>query len=63
MPETPDLEKRPIDFREERAHLGPKEFAVLRLLLIQQSKPVNHKKISIGSVRKSKRIRHTRATF
>ncbi|HMI50271.1 MAG TPA: response regulator transcription factor [Candidatus Saccharimonadales bacterium] len=47
--ETPDLhvdfEKRLIDVRGERVHLGPKEFAVLQLLVIQQGKPVTHKKI------------------
>jgi two-component system KDP operon response regulator KdpE len=47
--ETPglhvDFEKRLIDVRGERVHLGPKEFDVLRLLVIQQGKPVTHKKI------------------
>jgi two-component system KDP operon response regulator KdpE len=47
--ETPELsvnlEKRMIDVRGERVHLRPKEFAVLRLLLIQQGKPLTHKRI------------------
>ena len=46
--ETPelsvDLEKRIIDVRGERVHLSPKEFDVLRLLVIEQGKPLTHKK-------------------
>jgi two-component system, OmpR family, KDP operon response regulator KdpE len=47
--ETPelsvDLEKRRVEVRGERVHLGPKEFEVLRILMIQQGKPLTHKKI------------------
>jgi two-component system, OmpR family, KDP operon response regulator KdpE len=47
--ETPqlsvDLEKRKVEVRGERVHLSPKEFDVLRLLMIQQGKPLTHKKI------------------
>src|SRR6202030_1001176 len=47
--ETPalsvDLEKRMIDVRGERVHLSPKEFDVLRLLVIQQGKPLTHKRV------------------
>ena len=40
-----DLENRRVVVRGERVHLGPKEFDVLRLLIIQQGKPLTHKKI------------------
>jgi two-component system, OmpR family, KDP operon response regulator KdpE len=40
-----DLEKRKVEVRGERVHLSPKEFDVLRLLMIQQGKPLTHKKI------------------
>jgi two-component system, OmpR family, KDP operon response regulator KdpE len=40
-----DLEKRKIEVRGERIHLSPKEFDVLRLLMIQKGKPLTHKKI------------------
>jgi two-component system KDP operon response regulator KdpE len=40
-----DLEKRRVEVRGERVHLGPKEFEVLRILMIQQGKPLTHKKI------------------
>jgi two-component system KDP operon response regulator KdpE len=40
-----DLENRRVEVRGERVHLGPKEFDVLRLLIIQQGKPLTHKKI------------------
>ena len=40
-----DLEKRKVDVRGERVHLSPKEFDVLHLLMIQQGKPLTHKKI------------------
>lgn len=47
--ETPDLhvdlQKRLIGVRGERAHLGPKEFDVLRLLINQQGAPLTHKRI------------------
>jgi two-component system KDP operon response regulator KdpE len=40
-----DLEKREVEVRGERIHLSPKEFDVLRLLMIQRGKPLTHKKI------------------
>jgi two-component system, OmpR family, KDP operon response regulator KdpE len=40
-----DLEKRNVEVRGNRVHLSPKEFAVLHLLMIQQGKPLTHKKI------------------
>jgi len=40
-----DLEKIIIDVRGERVHLSPKEFDVLRLLVIQQGKPLTHKRV------------------
>jgi two-component system, OmpR family, KDP operon response regulator KdpE len=40
-----DLENRRVEVRGERVHLGPKEFDVLRLLMIHQGKPLTHKKI------------------
>jgi DNA-binding response OmpR family regulator len=47
--ETPqlsvDLEKRKVEVRGERVRLSPKEFDVLYLLMIQQGKPLTHKKI------------------
>lgn len=47
--ETPqlsvDLEKRKVEVRGERVHLSPKEFEVLYLLMVQQGKPLTHKKI------------------
>ena len=47
--ETPqlsvDLAKRKVEVLGERVHLSPKEFEVLRLLMIQQGKPLTHKKI------------------
>jgi len=47
--ETPelaiDLEKRIVDVNGSRAHLSPKEFEVLRALVIQQGKPLAHKKL------------------
>jgi two-component system KDP operon response regulator KdpE len=47
--ETPDLsvdlEKRRIEVRGERIHLSPKEFDVLRLLVIQQGAPLSHQRI------------------
>ena len=42
---TVDLETRKVDVRGERIHLSPKEFDVLRLLMIQKGKPLTHKKI------------------
>jgi len=47
--ETPelsvDLETRTIDVRGNRVHLSPREFDVLRLLVIQQGKALTHKRI------------------
>jgi two-component system, OmpR family, KDP operon response regulator KdpE len=40
-----DLEKRTVEVGGERVHLTPKEFDVLHLLMIQQGKPLTHKKI------------------
>ncbi len=40
-----DLENRRVEVRGERVHLGPKEFDVLRVLIIQQGKPLTHRKI------------------
>jgi two-component system KDP operon response regulator KdpE len=40
-----DLGKRKVEVRGERIHLSPKEFDVLRLLMIQKGKPLTHKKI------------------
>jgi len=40
-----DLEKRKVEVRGERIHLSPKEFDVLRLLIIQKGKPLTHRKI------------------
>jgi two-component system KDP operon response regulator KdpE len=42
---TVDLETRKVDVRGERIHLSPKEFDVLRLLMIQKGKPLTHRKI------------------
>jgi two-component system KDP operon response regulator KdpE len=47
--ELPELginfEKRTVDVRGVRVHLAPKEFEVLRLLVIHQGKPVVHKRL------------------
>lgn len=47
--ETPelsiDLETRIVDVRGRGVHLTPKEFDVLRILVIQQGKPLTHKRI------------------
>lgn len=40
-----DLERRIVDVRGQRVHLSPKEFEVLRLLIIQQGKPLTHRKL------------------
>jgi two-component system KDP operon response regulator KdpE len=40
-----DLEKRILDVRGLRIHVSPKEFEVLRLLVLQEGKPLTHKKI------------------
>jgi two-component system KDP operon response regulator KdpE len=47
--ETPelsvDLEQRIVEVRGNRVHLSPKEFDVLRALIIQQGKPLTHKRL------------------
>jgi two-component system KDP operon response regulator KdpE len=47
--ELPELsinfDKRTVDVRSVRVHLAPKEFEVLRLLVIHQGKPVTHKRL------------------
>src|SRR6195256_1815215 len=47
--ETPelkiDLERRIVDVRGQRVHLTPKEFEVLRTLVMQQGKPLTHKRL------------------
>jgi two-component system, OmpR family, KDP operon response regulator KdpE len=40
-----DLEKRTVNVRDVRVHLAPKEFEVLRFLVIHQGKPVTHKRL------------------
>lgn len=40
-----DLEKRILDVRGLRIHVSPKEFEVLRLLVLQEGKPLTHKRI------------------
>ena len=40
-----DLEKRILDVRGQRIHVAPKEFEVLRLLVLQEGKPLTHKRI------------------
>jgi two-component system, OmpR family, KDP operon response regulator KdpE len=40
-----DFEKRTVDVRSVRVHLAPKEFEVLRFLVIHQGKPVTHKRL------------------
>jgi two-component system KDP operon response regulator KdpE len=40
-----DLENRIVDVRGKRIHLTPKEFAVLRLLVIQRGKALTHQRI------------------
>jgi two-component system KDP operon response regulator KdpE len=42
---TVDLDKRMIEVRGERIHLTPKEFDVLRLLVLQEGKPLTHKRL------------------
>ena len=47
--ETPelsiDLERRIVDVRGHTVHLTPKEFEVLRALVVQQGKPLTHKRL------------------
>jgi two-component system KDP operon response regulator KdpE len=40
-----DLEKRIVDVRGQRVHLTPKEFDVLRTLVIHQGKALTHKRV------------------
>jgi two-component system KDP operon response regulator KdpE len=40
-----DFEKRTVDVRDVRVHLAPKEFEVLRFLVVHQGKPVTHKRL------------------
>jgi two-component system, OmpR family, KDP operon response regulator KdpE len=40
-----DLKQRIVDVRGNRVHLSPKEFDVLRALLIQQGKPLTHRRL------------------
>jgi two-component system KDP operon response regulator KdpE len=40
-----DLEKRIVEVRGERVHLTPKEFDLLRFLVIHQGKPLTHKRL------------------
>jgi two-component system, OmpR family, KDP operon response regulator KdpE len=40
-----DLDNRMVDVRGTRVHLTPKEFDVLRLLVMHQGKPLTHKRI------------------
>lgn len=40
-----DFEKRTVDVRGARVHLAPKEFEVLRFLVIHKGKPVTHKRL------------------
>jgi two-component system KDP operon response regulator KdpE len=42
---TVDLDKRMIEVLGERIHLSPKEFDVLRLLILQEGRPLTHKRI------------------
>jgi two-component system, OmpR family, KDP operon response regulator KdpE len=42
---TINFEKRTVDVRDVGVHLAPKEFEVLRLLVIHQGKPVTHKRL------------------
>jgi len=42
---TIDLEKRMAEVRGERVYFTPKEFDVLRLLVVQQGKPLTHKRL------------------
>jgi two-component system KDP operon response regulator KdpE len=47
--ETPelsiDIERRIVDVRGQRVHLSPKEFDVLRALVMQEGKPLTHKRL------------------
>jgi len=47
--ETPelsiDIKRRIVDVRGQRVHLSPKEFEVLRTLVVQEGKPLTHKRL------------------
>jgi two-component system, OmpR family, KDP operon response regulator KdpE len=47
--ETPelsiDIERRIVDVRGQRVHLSPKEFDVLRILVLHEGKPLTHKRL------------------
>jgi two-component system KDP operon response regulator KdpE len=40
-----DIERRIVDVRGQRIHLSPKEFDVLRTLVMQEGKPLTHKRL------------------
>jgi two-component system KDP operon response regulator KdpE len=40
-----DIERRILDVRGQRVHLSPKEFDVLRTLMMQEGKPLTHKRL------------------
>jgi two-component system, OmpR family, KDP operon response regulator KdpE len=40
-----DIERRIVDVRGQRVHLSPKEFDVLRMLVMQEGKPLTHKRL------------------
>jgi two-component system, OmpR family, KDP operon response regulator KdpE len=40
-----DIERRIVDVRGQRVHLSPKEFDVLRTLMMQEGKPLTHKRL------------------
>ena len=40
-----DVEKRIVEVRGERVHLTPKEFELLRLMVIHQGRPLTHKRL------------------
>lgn len=42
---TVDFEERRVIAHGEEVHLAPKEFEVLRQLMLQQGKPVNHRRL------------------
>jgi two-component system, OmpR family, KDP operon response regulator KdpE len=40
-----DVDRRIVDVRGQRVHLSPKEFDVLRTLVMQEGKPLTHKRL------------------
>jgi two-component system KDP operon response regulator KdpE len=42
---TIDLDKRMVNVYDQRVHLSPKEFDVLRFLVIHEGKPLTHKRL------------------